>query len=139
MCLVDDALQQNVAALLRDRDQELRGNRSLDFPATVIEALFAFCHENGTRAVHVKEITLAARTILEARGEEAALSYERTGLILRNLGLHTVKLDRDGKGLELREGMNKRIHELAAQYTIETAAPKGARLCQYCTGEEPSS
>jgi hypothetical protein len=135
MCLVDEELQKNISALLLDRDRELRGNRSLDFPATVIEALLAFCHENGTTSVHVKDITLGARAILEARGENAELSYESVGLILKNLGLHTAKLDRNGKGLELREETRKRIHHLALQYDIETAASKGVRLCQYCTGD----
>jgi len=135
MCLVDEELQKNISALLLDRDRELRGNRSLDFPATVIEALLAFCHENGTTSVHVKDMTLGARAILEARGENAELSYESVGLILKNLGLHTAKLDRNGKGLELREETRKRIHHLAIQYDIETAASKGVRLCQYCTGD----
>ena len=135
-CLLDDELQQKVYALLRDQDNELRGTRSLDFPATVIETLLAFCHEDGTASVHVKEIALGARTILEARGENAELSYERTGLILKNLGLHTVKLDRDGKGLLLVNETKRRIHQLAARYSIETSAPKGSAICQHCAEDE---
>jgi hypothetical protein len=138
MCLLDGELQQSVSALLCDRDQELRGNRSADLPATVVEVLLAFCNEIGTTSVHVKEITLAARTILEARGENSELSYERTGATLNQLGFHTVKLDRDGRGFKLREEERRRVHHLATQYDIETAVPHGTPICQHCVDQEPN-
>jgi len=138
-CLVDDELQRHLSELLCDRNEELRGDRSADLPATVIEALLAFCHENETTSIHVKDITLAVRAILEARGENSELSYERIGATLKSLGFYTMKLDRDGRGFKLREEERQRVHHLATQYDIETVVPNGTPICQHCAGWEQNN
>jgi hypothetical protein len=56
---------------------------------------------------------------LEKHGEDLRLSAKKVGLVLRSLGIHTVRLGRRGRGLQLNSGLKRKIHGLARQLGID--------------------
>jgi hypothetical protein len=130
MCLEGcSELQEKMLASLQGRDREVRGERSSQAPAVVLEALLAAIHV-GASEVRVAQICLDANTIFKQRGERTVLEARKVGGILSGLGLATESLDRLGRGLRLSKALQQKAHELARAHATRT--PLDRPGCEFC-------
>ena len=119
-CVVDDPDRQaDIVRMFKDKDEEVQEVCSWDQRVTVLEALLSLCHKRKRESVYVSEITNAANSILEARGEAFKLAPRTVGNKLRMLGLTTNRLDSAGRGMLLTIKIRERIHRLAWDSKIE--------------------
>jgi len=125
-------LREDVLALLRPQDQDLRSERSCGLHAATIEALLALCHENRDVQVHVQEIADFANHILRDREGRSDLEPRKVGSVLRELGLFPTRLDRSGRGIILLPKTRAIIHRLGREYDVASIA-KPFPGCKECT------
>jgi hypothetical protein len=122
--LGDEERTSELLAILGEYEDEFRIERALEPEWLVAEALFELCHEGMETDRLVAEILVGGIAYevnhkLEKHGEDLRLSPKKVGLVLRSLGLHTVKLGRMGRGLKLDSGLKRKIHDLARQLGID--------------------
>lgn len=137
VCLVDaPELQSRIAALLQERDEEIRSDRAAEPESIVIEAALFFCHEGNTTSVLVGEVAEAANAIAAGREETMKLKPRAAGERLKSLGLRTRRLGKAGRGLRLDHKMRRDIHRLAYDYEVRSVE-EGLQLCPDCVGKVP--
>jgi hypothetical protein len=122
--LGDEERTSELLAVLGEFDDEFRIERTLEPEWLVGETLFDLCHEGMETDRLVCEILVGGIAYyvnhkLETHGEDLRLTPKKVGLVLRSLGIHTVKLGRMGRGLKLDSGLKRKIHELARQLGID--------------------
>jgi energy-coupling factor transporter ATP-binding protein EcfA2 len=122
--LGDEERTSELLAILGEYDLEILLERALEPEWLVAETLFDLCHEGmGTSRILweilVGEIAYDVNHKLEKHGEDLRLSAKKVGLVLRSLGIHTVRLGRRGRGLNLNSGLKRKIHGLARQLGID--------------------
>jgi len=132
--LASAVLQEQLVSLLADRDEETRAEQAIDCRSAVVEVLLACCHDSSLTRVYVAEVTEGVNALLGERLEDVTVGARRVGAVLKELGLCTERIDKSGRGLELRESTRRLIHRLAVQYGIGTA--DGAELCRHCGNRE---
>lgn len=136
-CLVGaPELQSRIAALLQERDEEMRSDRAAEPESIVIEAALFFCHEGERTSVLVGEVAQAANAIFTGRGETIELQPRAAGEHLKSLGLRTRRLGKAGRGLRLDHKMRRNIHRLAYDYEVRSVE-EGLHLCPDCVGKVP--
>jgi hypothetical protein len=129
-------LQSRIAALLQERDEEVRSDRAAEPESIVIEAALFFCHEKDTNSVLVGDVADAANAIFAGRGETIELKPRAAGEHLKSLGLRTCRLGKAGRGLRLDHKMRRDIHRLAYAYEVRSVE-EGLQLCPDCLGKAP--
>ena len=118
-CVVEDPDRQaEIAALLKEQDDQVQNEWSVDLRQVVLEAMLSLCHKEKKESVYVAEIATAANAILGRRGEALELNPRSVGGIVRILGLSTTRLDASGRGILLWEAVRQRIHRLALESRI---------------------
>jgi hypothetical protein len=127
MCIIDSKLRGEVVGLLDPQDASTRAELSMDLRAVVLEALLVLCHEHK-ESVYVKEVRDMVNAILRDRGERGDLTYKAVGAQLKALRLFTKKLDKFGRGIDLREDIRKQIHRLAVDYGV-LSVEQGHQCC----------
>ena len=118
-CVVDDPERQgDIVNLLSGKNEHAEQGLSWDLRVTVLEALFNLCHKSDMQSIHVGDVTSAANSILEQRGEMSLMTSRMVGSKLHILGFTTTRLDSAGRGLQLKNEMRKRIHRAAWDYRV---------------------
>lgn len=105
-------------------DEEARVDRSLEPEWLVAEALMAVCHggnQDGRfdEGMLVGDVANEVNQKLRDRHEDIRLSAKKVGMVLRGLGLPTMRLGRSGRGLMLTDHLKRKIHEVAAELGID--------------------
>jgi hypothetical protein len=122
--LGDPASTAELLAIVGERDEEARIERSLEPEWLVAECLFSLVHEGLERGHLVSEILVggvaaSVNRELENQGEDLRLRARGAGTVLKTLGLRTDKLGRLGRGLKLTSSVKRKIHEIARQLGID--------------------
>jgi hypothetical protein len=122
--LGDPEITSELLAILGRYDDEIRIERSLEPEWLVVETLFDLCHEGMGRGHLVSDILVGGvaaqvNQCLENHSEDVRLSAKKVGLVLRSLGLPTVRLGRLGRGLKLALGLKRKIHQIAGELGID--------------------
>jgi hypothetical protein len=118
-CVVDDPeRQRDIVKLLSGKNEHAEQELSWDPRVTVLEALFNLCHKSDMQSIYVGDVTSAANSILEHRGEMSQMTSRMVGSKLHVLGFTTTRLDSAGRGLQLKTEMRKRIHRVAWDYRV---------------------
>lgn len=137
-CVVgDEELQRGVVQLLRERDQEVRIERSLQPESAILEALLFCSHDEGRSHVLCGELADIANTMWAKRGDGQQTTPESVGWKLRALDLHSEPIGSEGRGLRLTETVRARVHRLAQEYgvpSLRQAAKKGCPHCERSSG-----
>jgi hypothetical protein len=113
-------LRDQQVALLIEAEQSLDETRRADLRVPLIEVMWAWCHEAGRDRLYVKEILLDLNEALSLSGNRK-IKDRMVGELLKSLGLRTLKLDRQGRGLELDAPTRKLIHQLAGMHNVPSA------------------
>jgi hypothetical protein len=129
-------------ATCRGYDDEIRIERSLEPEWLVAEALFWLCHRGLENDRLVSEILVGGvagevNQELQFRGKDIRLSAKKVGLVLKSLGVPTVRLGNLGRGLRLTDGLKRKIHELARQLGIDRRCITGIASPDYGYGGVP--
>ena len=124
-------LRNGLDSLLQKQEEKLADQRWRDRRCVAIEALLALCHDGGQRRVCMGELAESANQILAGRGETAALGPRAMGNILReSLGIYP-KRSSKGWGIDLTEGIRRKIHLLARDFEV-AAMQVGLPSCPDC-------
>jgi hypothetical protein len=121
--------QQQIIALLKERNEEVQTDRSTNLCSFVVEAMLSLCHEFKRESVRVAEVADRVNTILSQRGEMLTLNAKAVGTRLSKLHLYTKRLDAKSRGLLLTDAALQLIHKLAEDYQIVSTQ---AEKCPYC-------
>jgi hypothetical protein len=130
----DPDLQAEIISHLRDADAHARILSSTSQEAVIIEAMLFLCHDkNGQngRGLHVGEIAAAVRVLNRGREETQYPSPRRLGEVLRDLGFKTTRLDKKGRGIVLCRNLDRKVHELAANFGVPSLR-EGVGSCDGC-------
>ena len=141
----DPERRSSLIAVLRERDEATRIDRSLEPEWSVAETLFATCHPGPFSLTPAPMLVGCLATVvnqrLQRQGEEGKLTARKVGAILRSLGLKTKRLGSFGRGLVFTQALIRRIHEVARNLgmdrkciTNEMAleAGNGGLPCAFC-------
>jgi len=121
--------QQQIVALLKERNAEVQTDRSTNLCSFVVEAMLSLCHEFKRESVRVAEVADRVNTILSQRGEMLTLNAKAVGTRLSKLHLYTKRLDAKSRGLLLTDAALQLIHKLAEDYQIVSTQEQ---KCPYC-------
>jgi hypothetical protein len=125
--LGDPESTSTLLTILGELDGEARIERSLEPEWLVAETLLDVCHEGMENGRTVSEILVGGVAAqvnqkLEAQGEDIRLGAKEVGLVLKSLGVRTVRLGRMGRGLNFTSVLKRKIHAIAAQLGIDRRA-----------------
>jgi hypothetical protein len=126
MCFPEDAeLARDAVQLLRQQDEDARGQRSRDVNCAIVEILLGIIHQRKQaekvdrkdRAVKVDELAKDLNALLQSRGELIEYSAVEIGWKLKGLNIkrHT---DRCGRQVLLDRGTSQIVHQLARAYDL---------------------
>jgi hypothetical protein len=129
--------------ILNEHSTEGQIERSLEPEWLVAEVLLEQCHQESENGSFVCEILVGdvAAHINEKfrkQNEPIIFSAKKVGLILRSLGIQTVRLGQAGRGLTFASSLKEKIHEIAAQLGLpqwNVGQPKGTPgnpTCDLC-------
>jgi hypothetical protein len=121
-------LRSQLIELLRDQDEEVRTEQSVDESAIIIEALLLLCHETK-QEVHVGEVADVVNNILHGRGEALRLAPREVGARLKSLGFPTRRLGSAGRGLRFLKDQRERMHHLARSYSVRSTELESCAHC----------
>ena len=121
--------QQQIIALLKERNEEVQTDRSTNLFSFVVEAMLSLCHEYKRQSVRVAEVADRVNAILSQHGEILTVNAKAVGTRLSKLHLYTKRLDAKSRGLLLTDAALQLIHKLAEDYQIVSAQ---AEKCPYC-------
>jgi hypothetical protein len=113
-------LRDQQVALLIEAEQSLDETRRADLRTPLIEVMWAWCHEAGRDRLYVGEIALDLNEALSLSGNRK-IKDRMVGELLKSLGLRTLKLDRQGRGIKLDPPTRKLIHQLARVHQVPSA------------------
>jgi hypothetical protein len=130
----DKELQLGVVQLLRERDQEVRIERSTEPESAILEGLLFCSHDEGRSHVLCGELADIANTMWAKRGESQQTTPESVGWKLRALDLHSEPIGSEGKGLRLTEAVRARVHTLAQEYGVPSLWQAAKKGCPHCEG-----
>jgi hypothetical protein len=116
-----DIIKQ-ILPIMKDHDDSLRVEQSLEPEWLTVEALFDLSHDERQDPSTVGGITAHLNFRLERRGESFKFNARRIGGILRSLGIETIPLGNIGRGIRFTRVVKKRIHQLASQFGIDRRA-----------------
>ena len=121
-CFADEPeLRDRQLALLVEANQSAQDARSADPRVPLIEALWSRCHETGREHLYVAEMAADLNAIL-LLGGHSAVSCRSVGALLKGLGIRTLRLDRQGRGIKLSAPVRRQIHDLAATFDVPSRA-----------------
>lgn len=130
--IVGDAeLQRGVIELLKERDEQSRGERASGQHGVVLRAVLSHCHQPDRQHVLVREIATTANEIYREEGESLKISNETVGHVLKSLGLYTRRLGNTGRGLMLDKATQSRVHELGRASEVLPDG-SGVPACGHC-------
>ena len=136
-CFSDEPdLRDQQVALLTEAEQNGHRARLTDLLVPLIEVLWCRCHETQRHTLYVAEIALEVNDVLSLTGD-LKLKDRLVGSVLKSLGLHTVKLDRKGRGLRLDSTTRKLIHQLARAHSVPSAETPFPG-CPECSPVQPT-
>lgn len=132
--------------ILKERDNEVRIEQSLEPEWLVVETLFAMCHDRRSPGDSVSETTIGGvasclNSRLQQRGEAFKFSPKKIGGVLRGLGIRPIPLGNLGNGLRYTSVMKEQIHKLAGHFNIDRRtivysggleAGYGGLACELC-------
>jgi hypothetical protein len=124
------AIEAGIAAVLKQRHDEIQASHWLDLRCVIIETLLFFCHDRAKERIYVGEVATAASRIFKGRGENAQLEPRGIGPILRSLSLSPQRYEQ-GCAVRLTGEVRRRVHQLARDYEV-AAAQQEAALCPDC-------
>lgn len=128
----DKELEEKIIVALESREEEGRSERSSHPDAIVVEAAIFFDHKRGQSEVRSSEIAQKATAILKGRGQNAEISAESVGWMLKRLGIPRATLGSAGHGIRLTDHTRICLHELALAYGVLTLRSGIRRDCPYC-------
>jgi hypothetical protein len=122
--LDDPEITSELLTILRGYDDETRIERSLEPEWLFAEDLFRLCHRGTTYGRLVPDFTvgwIAAHVNASVKMQSEGLRFtaKEAGLVLKSLGLRTVRLGSWGRGFMLTSGFQRKIHEIARQLGID--------------------
>jgi hypothetical protein len=121
-CFADvPELRDRQLALLAEVSQVEPNAGSADPRVPLIEAIWARSHETGRERLYVAEIAADLNAILSLDGH-LPLSCRMVGGLLKGLGIRTLRLDRQGRGIKLSASVRRQVHDLAATYDVPSRA-----------------
>jgi len=132
-CLVGWSERQDelISLLPRQVEQRLAG-RSSSLNGMTIEAILSLAHQGKSKLL-AGEIATAVNTIATARGELLQFKPENIGHALKQLGLCTRRLGKDGRGLMIDPPTMIRVHELAQVHGVGLDLHDKNLHCPLCT------
>jgi hypothetical protein len=110
--------------VLQDYDAAARIDRTLEPEWLVAETLMFICHDENVGGrfrldILVGEVANEVNQRLRDRHEDFKLSSKKVGMVLKTLGLSTLRLGRSGRGFKLTDDLKRKIHEIAASLGID--------------------
>ena len=130
----DHDLQSELVGLLRDADLQAQVQLSTGKLSLLLECLLVRCHESQGQknaGVHVGALAEDMLALSAGRSNPIDLKPRAVGELLRDLGLETQRLDRNGRGILLCSQIAGRVHQLAMQFRVPTITT-GAQQCALC-------
>jgi hypothetical protein len=119
--IVDSPQLKQHLALLMEAEPELSDRRLGDSRVVLLQSLLLRCHEPGRDELHVAEIAADVNTILDDQGAISPLSPRLVGGLLKDVGLFTHRLGKNGRGLRLDLATRRMIHRLADTHNVPSA------------------
>jgi len=133
LCFAERELRSELNDLLRDQDDEVRGDRLVEHPSVVLEALLVLCHEPNRQSVTVEEITELVNALLTGRGETVCLSYRGVGAQLKSLQIFTRRFSGGkNRGIHFDVPNRKKMHQLATDYDVPLPLVQEGAHCPQC-------
>jgi len=131
-CFAETELRSTLNNLLKDQDEEVRGERLVEHRAVVLEALLVLCHEPNRQSVTVEEVTELVNALLMGRGENICLSDRGVGAQLKSLQIFTRRLSGGrNRGIQFDLSNRTKMHQLASDYDVPLPlVQEGTECCQ---------
>jgi len=122
----DLELQNEVFALLRDQDTEIRSDRYIALDGIAAEAILVAADKSRGESVYVSELAEIAQVLLNRRGSDLPVDPAIIGRRLSILGFTRTR-DMRGKKLRLTDSVIARASQAVSDFGIgESPAPESA-------------
>jgi hypothetical protein len=130
---------QTVLNSLREHDEAVRIDRSLEPEWMVAGALFELCHETLEDAevrpeIFVGTIADLLNDALRLQGERFRFTARKTGDILKSIGFQTQYLSRRGRGIRFSSSVVRQIHHIGRRLGINRCIMASPAVLPHGTG-----